>query len=129
MPANGLPFEFNSEGKGSNTRLDYAFKDGNYAVRESVVLEGRLSEEEIREISGNLLEGCRFLPGKLGIPDLLSKMPTTWEEKDESFHFIERVSFTPRPEDDFVPSAEQFLALAENYEFPLLWSTENAPAA
>ena len=128
MPANSLPFEFNYEGKGENTRVDYAFKDGDHAVRESIVLEGRLSEAEVREISGNLLDGCSFLPRKLGLPDLLSKMPAIWVETDEPYHFIERISYTPRAESDFAPSAEQFAALAGNYDFAASWNPE-APAA
>lgn len=128
MSSNELPFEYNAEGKGANTRIDYAFKDADYTVRESIVLEGRLTADDVAEISRSLKDGCFFIPRKLGLPDVLSRMPSTWEEEGEPFHFIERISYTPRPENEFAPSAEQFAALAENYDFAASWA-ENAPAA
>lgn len=123
MPANGLPFEF-SDGNGANTRIDYAFRDGDVVVRESIVLEGRVSIDDVQGMAESLKEGCKFLPRKLGVPDLVSKMPSSWIETADPYHEIERISFTAREEDDFAPSSEQFVAMAENYEFMASWSSE-----
>jgi len=123
MPADKLPFEY-SGGKGHNTRIDYAFRDGDIVVRDSIIIEGAITEDQASELAGYLLDGKYFKPEKLMLPDLLAKMPSDWEEKDECPHEIERIGLTTRNEADFAPSAEQLLLLAENAELPVSWNTE-----
>lgn len=127
MRSNDQPFEFNSTGAGSNTRIDYALYDGAHHARESIVLEGRLSEEDIKEIIETLDEGNLFLPNKVGIPDLLSRMPGSWVEGDKDYyHTIERVSFTNNTESEYV-TAEQFATMAVTSNMPTSWSSETQP--
>lgn len=128
MRSNDQPFEFNSTGTGSNTRIDYALYDGVHHARESIVLEGRLSEEDVKEIIETLDEGKLFLPNKVGIPDLLSRMPGSWVEDDKDYyHTIERVSFTNNAESEYV-TAEQFSTMAVTSNMPTSWSSEAQPA-
>lgn len=129
MRSNDLPFEFNSTGAGANTRIDYALHDGGKQAKESIVLEGRVSEEDIKEIIEALDKGKYFLPNKVGIPDLLSRMPASWDEEDKDyFHSIERISFTNNPEDDYAVSAEQFVTMVVTSNIPTNWSSENQPS-
>jgi len=128
MRSNDMPFEFNSTGAGANTRIDYALHDGAHHARESIVLEGRLSEEDITEIIESLDDGNLFLPNKVGIPDLLSRMPGSWVEGDKDyFHTIERISFTNNPEGGYV-TAEQFVTMAVTSNLPTSWSSEAQPS-
>lgn len=126
MRSNDKPFEFNSSGAGANTRIDYALYDGAHNAKESIVLEGRLSEEDINDIIESLEDGKLFLPNKVGIPDLLSRMPSDWEEEDRDYpHVIERISFTNNPEGDYVTS-EQFVTMIATSNLPTTWSSEAA---
>ena len=129
MRSNDLPFEVNSTGAGANTRIDYALHDGGVHAKESIVLEGRLSEEDIKEIIEALESGKHFLPNKVGIPDLLSRMPASWNEESKDYlHTIERISFTNNQEDDYAVSADQFLTMVVTSNLPTTWSSEAQPS-
>lgn len=113
----GLRFEFNREGSGGNTRIDYKLSDhmAGQSVKASVVLEGRITEDDVRDLAEGLEYGRVFDPYRAGFPDLAEKMPSSWNDSGESFHAIERISFTSNPAPDYLPTTDQFLASIVEY--------------
>lgn len=127
MSANGRSFEFVETGNGANTRIDYAFRDGEIIVRESIILEGKVDQSEIDELAESLPEGKFFSPQTYGMPDLLAKMPAHWvEESKDYLHHIERISYSPNKADEYAVSMEQFVYIAASAEMPSTWNTENS---
>lgn len=124
MPSTDMPFEFNSAGNGSNTRVEYALRDGATTVKESIVLEGKISVSEIDEIIESLKDGKQFLPRQVGLPDLLAEMPSSWVEEDKDYyHEILRVGYVNAEPDDYV-TADQFVTMVINADIPHEWNTE-----
>jgi hypothetical protein len=123
MTANATPFVVDTNG-GFNTKIDYLFASEGHKVKGSVVVEGTFTEEDIASLRENLEDGVSFNPQKLGIPDLFTKMPASWNG-DEVLHTIERISQITRDFDEDAPSAQQIVALVDVSSIPTNWNTES----
>jgi hypothetical protein len=123
MTANATPFVVDTNG-GFNTKIDYLFASEGRKVKGSVVVEGTFTEEDIASLRENLEDGVSFNPQKLGIPDLFTKMPASWNG-DEVLHTIERISQINRDFDEDAPSAQQIVALVDVSSIPTSWNTES----
>lgn len=124
MTANISPFVVDANG-GANTKIDYHFASEGRKVKGSIVVEGKFSTEDIASLRDNLEDGVGFNPQKLGIPDLFSKMPSSWDG-DDVLHVIERITEVDRDFDEDAPSAEQIAAMIEVPAITTSWSTEGA---
>jgi hypothetical protein len=105
-----LRFKFDADGSGQNTRIDYKLTDNmaGQTVKGSVVLQGRISADDVLDMAAGLQQGRLFDPNEAGVPDLSEKMPTSWTDAGETFHSIERISYTSQPAPGYLPTAEQF---------------------
>lgn len=83
-----------------NTELCYLYRDGcNNKLRETVVLEGRITAEQKREIMRKLDEGRWFIPSQVGLEDLQPR----WAKKgypfptddDHVWHELESIRQVP----------------------------------
>ncbi len=67
----------------------------NYLLKEGdIVLEGRLSGEDIETVREFLADNEGFRPDNVGIPDLVEQMPLSWSPTGEERHDIARISYT-----------------------------------
>jgi hypothetical protein len=114
-----LKFEFDAEGSGQNTRIEYKLVDhmAGHSAKASVVLEGRITRHDVLDLAENLEFGDIFNPYKAGLPDLSEKMPTSWKDSGGSVHIIQRISYTGNPAPDYLPTTDQFLASLIDYSF------------
>lgn len=112
-----LRFEFNTETSGQNTRIDYKLVDhrAGLSAKASVVLEGRISADDVADLHEGLEGGRIFSTYKAGFPDLSEKMPASWNDSGEAVHVIERVAYTSHPAPDYLPSCDQFVASIVDY--------------
>jgi len=113
----GLRFEFNRDGEGCNTRIDYKLVDhmAGHTVKSSVVLEGRIAEDDLRDLADSLESGVILDVSKAGFPDLAEKMPSSWTDSGGSMHVLTRVSYTSNPAPRYMPTTDQFLAAYADY--------------
>lgn len=125
MSAKVSPFVVDTDGSGCNTKIDYFFASAGKKVKGSIVVEGKFTADDIASLRDNLEEGVMFDPQKLGLPDLFSKMPSSWNG-DEVLHSIERISIVNRDFDEDAPSAEQLVAMIDVPLNTTSWSTEPA---
>jgi hypothetical protein len=112
-----LRFEFNAEGSGQNTRIEYKLVDhmAGHSAKASVVLEGRITREDVLDLAENLEFGDIFNPYKAGFPDLSEKMPSSWKDSGGAVHVVQRISYTNNPAPDYLPTTDQFLASVIDY--------------
>jgi len=79
-----------------NTRITYSYADSdNYKKNHSTVVDGPLSEEQIKEMMESRLDGEYFIPSHVGLTDLQGDDPFV----DHQWHRIE--------EDDFEETTDQ----------------------
>jgi hypothetical protein len=121
MSSSVAPFVVDANHKGPNTRIDYHFASGRTVVKGSVVIQGNFTEEDIQSLRENLVDGAMFDPQRLGLPDLISKMPASWDG-EEYLHAIDRVSATESEYDEYAPGADHLVALLDSV--PQSWNTE-----
>lgn len=112
-----LGFEFSRDGEGCNTRIDYKLVDhmAGHTVKSSVVLDGRITDDDVRDLADSLDPGGILDVSKAGIPDLAEKMPSSWIDSGRSVHVLTRVSYTSNPAPKYLPTADQFLAAHVSY--------------
>jgi hypothetical protein len=112
-----LRFEFNAEASGKNTRFDYKLVDpvSGLHASASVVLEGRITNDDVQDLADNLESGNVITPYKAGFPDLSEKMPASWKDSGSAAHVIQRISYTDHPAPDYLPTTDQFLASVIDY--------------
>jgi hypothetical protein len=110
-------FEFHSECDGRNTRIDYKLVDhrAGHSVKSSVVLEGRITRDDILDLAENLDFGDIIDPYRAGFPDLSERMPSSWKDSGGAVHVVQRISYTNNPAPDYLPSTDQFLAAVIDY--------------
>ncbi len=84
-----------ADGDGNNTRIHYVMSSGGRKLKEGdIVLEGRLSGEDIETVREFLADNEGFRPDNVGIPDLVEQMPLSWSPTGEERHDIARISYT-----------------------------------
>lgn len=112
-----MRFEFDAEGSGQNTRIEYKLVDhmAGHSAKASVVLEGRITRDDVLDLAENLDSGDIFNPYKAGFPDLSEKMPSSWKDSGGAVHVIQRISYTGNPAPDYLPTTDQFLASLIDY--------------
>ncbi|NTF18176.1 hypothetical protein G6L37_07135 [Agrobacterium rubi] len=115
----GLSFEFNRDGSGNNTRFEYEIVDrmAGKTAKSSVVLEGRITLDDVQDLAENLECGCFLDVHKAGFPDLAEKMPSSWVDTGESMHILRRISFSSNPAPGYLPTTDQFLASVIDYQY------------
>lgn len=127
MSSSVVPFTVDANSTGVNTRIDYRFTTPAKSVKGSVVVEGKFTTEDIQILRENLKDGVAFVPNKLGIPDLLHLMPTSWNG-DEIDHVIERVTASNAQADPDAPTFEQLVGLSDDFDLHA-YNTEATPLA
>lgn len=86
-------FEARLDGNGANTAIEYAYRDaGNYKRFERVVLEGRISAEQIAAIRASLDDGMFFIPEQVGLTPLQTGDYDA--ALDHVSHYFESMSYT-----------------------------------
>jgi hypothetical protein len=112
-----LRFEFDAEGQGLNTRVEYKLVDNmaGHSAKSSVVLEGRITRDDVLDLAENLEFGSFISPYKSGFPDLSEKMPSSWKDSGGAIHVLQRISYTSNPAPDYLPTTDQFLASVIDY--------------
>ena len=100
-----------------NLYIDYKLVDNmaGHTVKSSVVLEGRITADDVQDLAESLEFGEILDPRKAGFPDLAEKMPSSWVENDGAVHVLTRISYTSNPAPDYLPTTDQFLASVVDY--------------
>ena len=107
-----------SDGDGENTRIHYVMSSSGRKVKEAdLVLEGRLSAEDIDTIRTYLADGEGFRPDAVGVPDLAELMPLSWNPKGDELHDIVKIGFTNSKPTSGSVDAEHFTSGFEVYDF------------
>jgi hypothetical protein len=82
-------------GEGQNTRIHYVMSSGGRKLKEAdIVIEGRISGEDIGTIREYLISNEGFQPDSVCVPDLVELMPLSWTPKGDERHDIVKISFT-----------------------------------
>jgi len=96
--------DFDLDAAGDNTLFEYGYADGsNYKVHSEVVLSGRLTEEQIRNMLSSLDQGEFFIPSQVGLRDLQGDFihGSAWDDDDDHvWHRIEGIKNTNAPASD-----------------------------
>jgi hypothetical protein len=84
-----------SNGEGENTRIHYVMSSGGRKLKEAdIVLEGRISAEDIETIREYLDGNEGFKPDAVCVPDLVELMPLSWTPKGDERHDIVKIGYT-----------------------------------
>lgn len=82
-------------GEGENTRIHYVMSSGGRKLKEAdIVLEGRISAEDIDTIREYLTTNEGFRPDTVCVPDLVELMPLSWTPTGDERHDISKISYT-----------------------------------
>jgi len=122
--------EIDLSGAGANTRIGYRYADAsNYKVFGVAILEGRASDDQIRQMLDTLEDGEFFIPGQVGLRDLQADFQhgAGWDDQDDHvWHRLEAISYTDdEPSEDATsvahamaqwPKDRQGWKVAEHYE-------------
>jgi hypothetical protein len=100
------------EGPGGHTLIEYMYRDAsNYKTTKVVLLEGRLTDQQIEKILGTLEDKMFFIPGQVGLPDLQGEFEhgAGWHEQDDHvWHELQSIEYRDgRPNG---PNAEDMAA-------------------
>lgn len=137
-----LPARFDViDGEGDNTRIHYVMSEevviparsepgpnGTTIVHEEktvlkklreadIVLEGRITAEDIETIREYLADSRGFDPDKAGVPDLVEQMPLSWNPSGNERHDIARIGFTASKPTPGSADADHFTTGFQTYDY------------
>jgi hypothetical protein len=82
-------------GDGDNTRIHYVMSSGSRKLKEAdIVLEGRISAEDIDTLRDYLNDNKGFKPDAVCVPDLVELMPLSWTPTGDERHDIVKIGYT-----------------------------------
>ena len=92
--------------KTPNTIVNYLYRDAaNNKKYNQVVLEGTLSNEQIKDICSKLESGEYFIPGQVGLPETRFG---EWTDDDHVFFELGKDSFEETDDEDTYMTAQEF---------------------
>jgi hypothetical protein len=78
----------------SNTKIEYMYRDGaNYKVYRSLVVEGSVSDVQLREC----MDDESFIPSQVGLVDLQPELVAYPSDEDHVWHELVEVEPTDDP--------------------------------
>jgi hypothetical protein len=128
------------DGEGDNTRIHYVMSEvvlpaipeiGSNEValmteptiqlrklkEADIVLEGRISEEDIDTIREYLANHDGFIPDAVGVPDLMELMPLSWNPSGNERHDIAKIGFTNSKPTAGSIDADHFTTGFQTYDY------------
>ncbi|MBY3155245.1 hypothetical protein HFO56_23260 [Rhizobium laguerreae] len=129
------------DGEGENTRIHYVMSeevvipartepgpDGTTVLIEEktllrklkeadIVLEGRISGEDVETIREYIANNRGFDPDKAGVPDLVELMPLSWVPSGNERHDIAKIGFTASKPTPGSIDADHFTTGFQTYDY------------
>ncbi|MDW9481859.1 hypothetical protein GOB57_24735 [Sinorhizobium meliloti] len=107
-----------SNGEGGNTRIHYVMSSGGRKLKEAdIVLEGRLSSEDIDTIRDHLAANEGFRPDTVCMPDLVELMPLSWTPTGDERHDIVKIGYTNSKPTAGSVDAEHFASGFQTFDY------------